>query len=310
MGCVAQALSVLPGSISCLIEQFTKIYGGLQEIRLRVNEWIILICDGREYVLEEKYGGKRISVEQINECFKRICEYSAYAYEEEMKQGYITIGGGHRVGIAGKVINYDGQVRNIRNVTYLNIRIASQIKGCADRVLEHMYEGNKLMNTLIVSPPGGGKTTLLRDIIRQVSDGNRFMNGITVGVVDERSEICACYRGVPQNDVGMRTDVLDGCPKAEGIIRLIRSMSPRAVAVDEIGTDKDINAIEYAAVSGCSIIATVHGNDIEDISNNPILSNALVKGLFKRYVILFGIKSSGRVKMIRDDKGRILYAMD
>lgn len=301
-----EIINLLPSNIRKQASEIIKKERMLQEIRLRVNEYAVIICNRKEYFLQ-KDSGVRISENDIRECFKRISEYSVYAYEEELKNGYITIKGGHRVGIAGKVILDNGHVKNIRYVSFINIRVSRQIKGCSDKIISNIYYDSVVHNTLIISPPGGGKTTLLRDIIRNISSGYGNQNGVNVGVVDERSEICACYRGIPQNDVGIRTDILDACPKAEGIVRLIRSMSPKVIAVDEIGTKDDIMAVEYAMVSGCGVIATIHGCGMEDICNNYLLRKSIEERKFSRFILLPDMSSVGKVVSIRDEKGRELH---
>ncbi len=159
----------------------------------------------------------------------------------------------------------DGSIRTLKNISCLNIRISHQKKGAADAVLPGMYRMGRLKSTLIISPPGCGKTTLLRDLIRQVSDGNSYGRGMTVGVVDERSELAGSFLGRPQNDVGMRTDVLDGCPKETGMLLLLRSMSPEVIAIDELGSDGELCALMQAAAMGCRILATAHGEDRRDV---------------------------------------------
>ena len=190
---------------------------------------------------------------------------------------------------------------------YFILRILShQVRGCGNMVMPHLYEKGEIHHTLIISPPRCGKTTLLRDIIRQVSDGTESMPGMTVGVVDERSEIGACYQGMPQNELGIRTDILDCCPKASGMMMLIRTMSPRVIAVDEIGSREDLDAIEYVMNCGCRLIATVHGSSLEDIQSKPVLGRLLKERAFGRYVVLRSRGRPGNVEHIYDSQGRSL----
>ena len=236
-----------------------------------------------------------------------IAGYSLYAYEDELRQGFLTIQGGHRVGVAGKILMEEGKVRSIRYISFLNIRLAHQVEGCADKVMPFIVENGEVCHTLIISPPCCGKTTLLRDVIRQISNGNAWCEGKNVGVVDERSEIGGAYQGVPQNDLGIRTDLLDCCPKAEGMMMLIRSMSPEVVAVDEIGEYGDIKAIESVLNCGCRLIATVHGSSVEDIEKKPLLQKMVKEHVFDRYIILSGKKKIGSVWGIFDGRGTRLY---
>ena len=254
-------------------------FGELQEIRMRINSPLMIRQRGKEYKLTEEgkllrcNGNEQYEKENIHyvdrcelmETMEYIAGYSLYAYEDELRQGFLTIQGGHRVGVAGKILMEEGKVRSIRYISFLNIRLAHQVEGCADKVMPFIVENGEVCHTLIISPPCCGKTTLLRDVIRQISNGNAWCEGKNVGVVDERSEIGGAYQGVPQNDLGIRTDLLDCCPKAEGMMMLIRSMSPEVVAVDEIGDYGDIKAIESVLNCGCRLIATVHGSSVEDI---------------------------------------------
>lgn len=285
----------------------------LQEIRLRVWEPLIVIYDNREFFVGKN--GKlntcmndtyTVTQEDIRNTLDFISHYSLYAYEDEIRQGFITIQGGHRVGIAGKVVMENRGIKTIRHIASLNIRLSHQVKGCGMELLPMIHDGTGIRHTLIISPPRCGKTTLLRDLIRLLSDGTEESPGVTVGVVDERSEIGACYQGVPQNDLGKRTDVLDCCPKAYGMLMLIRSMSPIVVAVDEIGSREDIEAIEYVMNAGCSILATVHGNSIEDIRNKPVLRRLVEERIFERYVVMNNKGGIGHIERIFDAQGNSL----
>lgn len=280
----------------------------LSEIRLRSFMPLIIRYDGSDRFItpegkldmHEKYA-YRVSSEDIKETFVFLSDYSVYAFEEEMKCGYITIAGGHRVGIAGKAVISDGRIKNMRYISFINIRVAHECIGCAEHIMDYISPYGNALNTLIVSAPGVGKTTLLRDIIRQLSSGSKNYPGKNVGVVDERSEICACYHGIPQNDVGIRTDVIDACPKAEGIMMLVRSMSPEIIAVDEIGTDRDMKAVLYSMTCGCKVIATIHGSGIEDAGKNFYLENA-----FDRIIVLKMNKTNKRTAVIYDKERSVI----
>lgn len=287
-----------------------KIY----EIRLRVNAPLIVIYQGKEYFLtlegeltREEAKAYHVQTEDLKEMLEYISGYSLYAFEEEIRQGFLTIVGGHRVGIAGKTILDGNKIKSLKYISYINLRLAHQIKGCASPILPYIIKNRQICHTLIISPPRCGKTTLLRDLIRQVSNGNRYMPGVSVGVVDERSEIAGSYQGIPQNDLGIRTDVLDCCPKAEGMMMLIRSMSPEVVAVDELGDYEDIHAIESVIHCGCKLFATVHGSSIEDIKRKPLLQRLMQEKVFERYIVLYKKDCAGQIKAIYDERGTGLY---
>lgn len=174
----------------------------------------------------------------------------------------------------------------MKHISFLNIRLAHEVIGCSKRVLPYLLQEQEICHTLIISPPRCGKTTLLRDLIRQLSNGCGHLEGMTVGVVDERSELGACYMGVPQNDLGCRTDILDGCPKVEGMMMMVRSMAPQAMAVDEVGSGEDVAAMEYVMNCGIYLLATAHGNSMDDIKNKPVLGRLVKERAFKRYILL------------------------
>lgn len=297
---IRQIQNMLPREVRRMIAQKNMDPECLQEIRLRAEQPVIFIYNGCERFTTDKY---RITKEDLKEALGYISGYSLYAYEDEMKQGFITVEGGHRVGISGQVILENGRIKNIKHISSLNIRVAHEIIGCSSPVFFSVVENNQFKNTMIISPPGCGKTTLLRDMIRQLSDGNACIKGKTVGVVDERSEIGACYRGIPQNHLGMRTDILDCCPKAEGMLMLIRSMAPEIIAVDEIGTQNDIQAIEYAMHCGVQMLVTVHGKSFEDIKQKRAFEKMIEDRVFQRFIVLGNRKNVGEILAIYNEAG-------
>ena len=210
------------------------------------------------------------------------------------------------MGIAGKAVVEDGRVKTVRDISSLNIRVAHEVKGCAEHVLPYLMDGETFLDTLLISPPGAGKTTFLRDLIRELSNGGTWGAGRNVSVVDERSEIAACFGGVPQCDLGPRTDVMDGCPKAEGMIMMLRSMAPQVLAVDEAGGEDEIQTMKYGMNCGCRILATVHGADIGDIMRRPVWRELAEEKIFSRYVVLSGVPMPGTVVGIYDEKFHLM----
>lgn len=308
-----EVLRVLSKKIRKLIGDSELEFEKLQEIRLRINGPLIVVYDNLEYFIQEggvlTHNRKEayfVNQKEMRETMEYISNYSLYAFEDELRQGFITIQGGHRVGVAGKIVLEEERIKFMKHISFINIRLSHQIKGCATPVIPYISDKEGISHTLIISPPGGGKTTLLRDIIRQLSDGTNG-NGTTVGLVDERSEIAACYMGVPQNELGIRTDILDCCPKAEGMMMLIRSMSPKIIAVDEVGSREDLEAIEYVINCGCKLIATVHGSSIDDVKNKPVLGRLVREKIFERYIILSGKRKVGQIEEIYDDRGTTLF---
>ncbi len=262
-----------------------QLLNSIEEIRLRANKPLNL-----KIGQENKTINYIVSQQEVLQAFERICENSVYSYRKQICDGYITIRGGNRVGIVGSAVIDNGQVININYISSLNFRIARQKIGCSNKIIEDIIDlsNNTIHNTLIISPPGCGKTTLLRDIIRNISNGINVIGftGKTVGVVDERGEIAAMYKGIAQNDVGIRTDVIDNMPKPEAMRMLVRSMAPDVIACDEIGSIQDVNAIDYAMCSGVKGIFTAHGKSIEEINRNSEISRLLNKNIFERIVLL------------------------
>lgn len=254
--------------------QNPQIQNELQEIRIRCNRPIILKLRNSEALVEYE-----INQNEILQTVERLCNNSIYAYKNQMCEGFITIKGGHRIGITGTAVIENGKIINIKYISSLNLRIAREIINCSNSILGQVIDkrNNTINNTLIVSPPGKGKTTILRDLIRNISNGVPELNfrGKTCGVVDERGEIAAMYQGVPQNNIGIRTDVIENISKAKGMKMLIRSMAPEVIACDEIGSKEDIEAIKEAMISGVKGIFTIHGKNFEDLKSNKYIKELI-----------------------------------
>lgn len=282
-------------------ENFNK----LQEIRLRVGQPLLLKLGGKEYGLGEKgccqlQWGIKVTRQHVTDILHYMSDFSLYALEDELRQGFMTLEGGHRVGLVGKVVLENSQIKTLKYISGMNIRIAHEVMGCSERVMPYLLNRDRVYHTLIISPPGCGKTTLLRDVILNLSDGFRGYGPYTVGVVDERSEIAACYQGVAQNHLGSRTDVLDACPKVEGMRMLLRSMAPQVVAVDEIGKAEDCDALEEMLCAGVSLICTAHGKDEKECLRRPRLKTLLEEGLFERLIILSSRQGPCTIEAILD----------
>lgn len=260
----------------------------VEEIRVYREKGIFVYGSGKKIKLEGNPGARDI-VGLLNSLLK----FSYYAYEEDLAKGFVTVDGGHRVGVCGKAVVEDGRVTLIRDISSLNIRLSRQIKGCSDEIMPAISAGKTLHNTLIVSPPGCGKTTLLRDIARNLSD-----KGFRTAICDERSEIAGMYNGVSAYDLGETTDVLDGCPKAEGMIMLTRAMSPQVIITDEISREKDAEAIRICAGCGVKVVASAHGESFEDLRKSEIYP-LVEKGIFSRLVFLTNVPKVGTVKEVR-----------
>jgi len=251
------------------------------EIRIRINRPVILSSKDKDYIVNRNGNEYIVTKEIINRIFESICGNSVYAFTDEISNGFITIYGGHRVGISGKPLYKEGKIYSIKDISGLNFRIAREVKGVADNIISKIKVNEEFVSTLIISSPGLGKTTLLRDLVRQISN-----EGHNVSLVDERSEIAGCFLGIPQNDVGIRTDIMDAVLKPNGIKMMVRSMRPEFVATDEIGTDEDAEAIEYAVNSGVKILATAHGDKMEDLYKSKKMKKLLQAGVFDKFIFI------------------------
>ncbi len=299
---ISNIIQYFPEEINQIIENYFKEdteekEKTIEEIHLRANRPLILKFNKKEIILRTI-----VTQEMILQTLQKICDNSIYSFQNQIREGFITIKGGHRVGITGNCVIEQNKVSNINYISSINFRIAKEIKGCSNRLLKYVLdlENNNIYTTLIVSPPGVGKTTILRDLIRKISTGIEKLNfnGINVGLVDERGELAAMYKGIPQNDVGLRTDVLDNIPKAIGMRMLIRSMAPKVISADEIGNENEIEAINYAVCSGIKGIFTAHGGSLEEISINPTLKTLLNLHIFERIIFLSDVKRKADIKTV------------
>lgn len=317
-------LSVFPASIQEMLQKLPpSTFSRIEEVRVREGRPLevnfagvcyFVNCRGeltdrpREAYLPNREDGNRL--------LDFITNHSLYTMEEELRKGFITVAGGHRIGLAGRAVLERGQVDHIREITSFNIRIAREVKGIGDAIIPQLldFRHHSVHHSLILSPPQHGKTTLIRDLARLISYGQWMhpearWKGLKVGIVDERSEIAGCLRGVPSFDVGPRTDVMDGCPKAEGIMMMIRSMSPDVILVDEIGRPEDADAIHEALQAGIRVIATAHGGELEDVMRRPVMTKLIEEELFQTYVVLKRT-SQGTTRRIYDAKRRLLHGTE
>ncbi|ANE48079.1 stage III sporulation protein AA [Paenibacillus swuensis] len=309
------AIALLPLSLQHIIASLPdKVQARLEEIRIRENRPLEIVYEGHyrfvtpQGMLSEQPEGAYLPPRE--ECLKLldlISNHSLYTLEEELRRGYITVRGGHRIGLAGRAVLDRGQVKQLRDIAGFNIRLAKEIVGAADALFPLLLDPARHAphHTLLISPPQQGKTTLLRDLARIAGSGvpGLHVKARKVGIVDERSELAACVKGVPTFNVGSRTDVLDACPKAEGMMMMIRSMSPEILIVDEIGRREDAEAIQEALHAGIIVIATAHGRGLDDIRRRPILSGMAEDGFFGRYVVL-GTQGEQRTQAVYDGQGR------
>lgn len=314
MSVAPQILPYLPPSLRLLLAYLTSDqWQSLEEIRLNLNLPVSCRFHNNEAFVASAGGltgeytqAHILAKREIEQCLLLLSQSSFYALEEELRRGYITLPGGHRAGLCGRAVLASGQVRTIKEISSINLRLARQITDASLSLLPSLLDQNhNLCSTLIISPPRAGKTTLLRDIARQLAAG-RLIEPLRVGIVDERSEIAAMHEGVSQLDLGIRCDILDGCPKAEGLMMLLRSMSPQVLICDEIGSEADAAALIEAANAGVKVVASAHAADCEELASRPVFAGLLHDRAFERLVVLSRRNGPGTVEGIYDQNLQLL----
>ena len=269
-----QAAALLPPHLRRPVERLDGTsQARVEELRLRAGRPLTLVCpEGERTVPGAEAPVRSMDLSLVLEI---ATQASAHTALERVRNGFFTVRGGHRIGICGSGVVRDGEVRNLRQLSSLAIRVAREVPGLSAAVLDRLWSGGVLQSTLLLSPPGGGKTTLLRDLIRAVSDGEGGP-ALRVGVADERGELAAMYQGEPQFSIGRQTDVLDGCPKGPALLMLLRGMNPQVLAADEITAPEDAAALEMAANCGVSLLCTAHAGSLEELKARPLYRLSLI----------------------------------
>lgn len=294
------------GTISRSFNVPDSVKSRAQEIRMRVGQPVVLsLPEGPAFLKKSaapvfipQQGMLYVSKENIQEAFRLICGCSVYSHQKEIKNGFVTVKGGHRAGICGTAVIDDGKIINIRDISSINLRIARDIKGAAADAAKAIEEYGGLCGTLIFGPPGCGKTTVLRDLARMLSYGKLFGRIFRVCIVDERGEIASAYNGKPQSDLGPCCDVLDGYPKGEGIMQAVRCLSPDVVICDEIGGEDDEKAVESSLNAGVTVLASAHAGSLLELVSRPQTAKLLKSGAFKIAVRLSGKSEPCRVSEV------------
>lgn len=279
-----QAAGVLPPGLRGQVMDLSwEDQGRGEELRLRAGFPVSVVFPEGERSL----GGKCVEPEELELLLERASGASVHSVLEQLREGFVTIAGGHRIGFCGTTVVEQGGITFLRDLSSACVRVARQFPGLAREVAPRLFEDGVLQSTLILAPPGGGKTSLLRDLIRTLSDGEG-VPAHRIGVVDPRGELGAAFRGKAQLDLGSRTDLLNACPKAQGLLLLLRSMNPQVLAVDEVTAPEDVLALLDAAGCGVALLATVHGGDRGDLKRRKLYRDLLSAGVFRRLVTIAG----------------------
>ena len=276
-----EIMEILPPAVRGELEGLgAEVWHGLEEIRMRRGHRGQLVYVDHTRALVCCIGEK-----ELEHALQVASRSSIHRVLPQLRQGFITVQGGHRLGVCGTVCTREGEIHAIEPVFSLNLRLAAAVPGIGRRVIADLCPGGNFISTLILAPPGAGKTTLLRDVIRCLSDG-LGCRGHRVGLVDERGEVAALWRGRPQLDVGEHTDVMADCPKAQGLIMLLRGMNPQVLAADEITAEEDVRAMELASGCGVQLLCTAHGGNREDLDRRPLYRELLGAGMFRRLLTI------------------------
>ena len=271
------AAAILPSRLrQAALELPAELQKAAEELRLRTGGELTALVGEEEFPLCGD-----VTAEEMETLCDIAADFSRYAVMETLREGYLPVRGGFRLGLCGTVVMKEGAASNLRHITSAALRIGREHPGVAEPLLPRLTEGRRFSNTLILSPPGGGKTTLLRDLVRLLSNG-----GWRIALVDERGEVAVCHQGIPQMDVGPRTDVLDGCPKALGIPMVLRAMNPQVIAVDEVTAREDIRSMTMAAGCGVGLLATVHAGSVEELCERPLYRELLEHRVFRLAVCI------------------------
>lgn len=300
-----------------LLSQSEDILDTVYEIRIRINCPILLKSSTGDYFVSYGKISKsytddfyKINKSDLSSTIAALTSNSIHAYEKEIEKAFLTIEGGHRVGLSGDCLYEKNQFKGFKNISSFNIRIARDFINCSSKIIKYIIkDSNSIYNTLIAGIPLSGKTTCIRDLARYLSDGlnNPQFKACDISIIDERGEIAAIHNGIPQFYLGSRTDILSYCMKKEGFSISIRSLAPKIIISDELGSAEDFDIIQYALKSGVSIISTAHASCVEDLFKNIYIKSILESGFIERIIVL-NDKTPVSIKQVYDNiTGRSIY---